>query len=658
MIKEKYSIPTMEDIRRIEWNGYNVISTFSGCGGSSLGYKMAGYKVLWANEFIPAAIDTYKANHLGTIVNTSDIRKLKPEEILDEIGLRVGDLDLFDGSPPCASFSMSGKREKLWGEVKKYSDTEQRVDDLFFEYVRLVRGLRPKVFMAENVAGLDMGKAKDILGRNQQNFFDDQSDTILETLRSSGYKVDYRILNSKYFGVAQSRPRLFIIGVRNDLSLSPSFPFKDLSAPIYTLRDAIEDIKDQEEEIARAMIDSKYEVLKWVKMLKPGESGDLYHPNGSYFSLKRIEWDKPTPTILQSHGRPGFACGAIHPEEDRPLTIPELKRVHSLPEDFILTGDFSKQWERVGRSVPPLLMKALALNIKENILDKIEQTEKTQIDILEETQKSDQPQNLRQFQHAYSHIGSVIEEKKEKPPIVKEETPQIDKTQPGEKWEFDKSVTDCFENMLERSIPQYDVMREAVFNLGSQFVRPHSTIIDVGCSKGTAIDPFINTYHQDNNFILIEPSKPMYEYCKNKYNKYPYKHSVDIQNTGILDAKLSSDTSLILSILTIQFTPIEYRLEILDKIYNTLSFDGAFIFVEKVLGSGNELNKKMVNVYHDHKKKNGYTQEDIDRKKTSLEGVLVPVTASWNQDMLRSTGFKKVDCFWRWMNFTGWIALK
>ena len=159
MIKEKYSIPTMEDIRRIEWNGYNVISTFSGCGGSSLGYKMAGYKVLWANEFIPAAIDTYKANHLGTIVNTSDIRKLKPEEILDEIGLRVGDLDLFDGSPPCASFSMSGKREKLWGEVKKYSDTEQRVDDLFFEYVRLVRGLRPKVFMAENVAGLDMGKA-------------------------------------------------------------------------------------------------------------------------------------------------------------------------------------------------------------------------------------------------------------------------------------------------------------------------------------------------------------------------------------------------------------------------------------------------------------------------------------------------------------------
>ena len=113
-----------------------------------------------------------------------------------------------------------------------------------------------------------------------------------------------------------------------------------------------------------------------------------------------------------------------------------------------------------------------------------------------------------------------------------------------------------------------------------------------------------------------------------------------------------------LSIHTIQFTPIEYRLEILEKIYNSLIDGGALIFVEKVLGSNNNINQRMVDVYHDMKKINGYSDEDIERKRLSLEGVLVPVTANWNEDMLRATGFRKVDCFWRWMNFAGWVAVK
>ena len=104
------------------WAGLKAVSTFSGCGGNSTGAKLAGFNMLWASEFIPEAQNTYRANHPGTILDTRDIRLVKPEEILDAVGLKKGDIDLFDGSPPCKSFSTSGKRDRGWGDVAHYSD--------------------------------------------------------------------------------------------------------------------------------------------------------------------------------------------------------------------------------------------------------------------------------------------------------------------------------------------------------------------------------------------------------------------------------------------------------------------------------------------------------------------------------------------------------
>src|SRR5687767_12534658 len=121
MTKPPYRVPSMAEIAAVPWNGFTAVSTFSGCGGSSLGYKMAGFRVLWANEFIPAAQEVYRANHPATILDTRDIRTVQPEDILDAIKLKPGQLDLFDGSPPCASFSTAGAREAGWGKVKKYS---------------------------------------------------------------------------------------------------------------------------------------------------------------------------------------------------------------------------------------------------------------------------------------------------------------------------------------------------------------------------------------------------------------------------------------------------------------------------------------------------------------------------------------------------------
>ena len=115
---------------------------------------------------------------------------------------------------------------------------------------------------------------------------------------------------------------------------------------------------------------------------------------------------------------------------------------------------------------------------------------------------------------------------------------------------------------------------------------------------------------------------------------------------------------LTLSILTLQFTPLEYRLSILDRIFKTLAPGGAFILVEKVVGSTAELDKLFVDTYYNLKGSHGYSDIDIERKKLSLEGVLVPLTARWNEEMLRATGFRAVDCFYRWANFAGWIAVK
>ena len=335
---------------------YQGISLFSGCGGSSLGYELAGMKILLANEFVQAAADTYRANFPNTIMIQEDIRKITGQDILDKIGMKKFELDFVDASPPCASFSMMGTREKKWGQVHKYSDTEQRTDDLFFEYIRVLKDIMPKVMVAENVAGLVMGNAKKIFSE------------IYRELESCGYNVSARVLNAKYFDVAQNRPRLIFIGVRKDLNVLPSHPSPQ-TAPT-PIKDVlkIHAVLNTPEQIEESKYPEHYSVMPLIRQMKPGESGSKYHVNGSYYGLRRLHWDYPASTILQGDAK-HISCSALHPDEDRKLTIPELKRVGSFPDDFILTGTFEQQWERIGRAVPPNMMKAIAEHVRYNILD-------------------------------------------------------------------------------------------------------------------------------------------------------------------------------------------------------------------------------------------------------------------------------------------------
>lgn len=362
--KEKYRVPGMKEIFDLPWNGFNVVSTFSGGGGSCLGYEMAGYHVVWANEFIPEAQNTYRLNHKLTHLNTKDIRQVTAEDIFKETGLKKGEIDLFDGSPPCCAFSTAGSRENGWGKVRAYSDSAQRVDDLFFEYTRLIKELQPKVFVAENVSGLVKGAAK--------GYFK----LILAEMKSCGYEVSARLLNAKYLGVPQARERLIFVGVRNDLvekyGVHPCHPKpKDF---VYTLTDAFEDVENSPEEEARLCETiKKYKIYKVIQKLpknppKPVSASKLM--NGSYFNLIRESMNRPCSTICCSTGNMS-AAGNVHPLYDRKFTIAELKRITSIPDDFKLTGDFAQQWERLGRMVPPIMMREISANIAKEILCKI-----------------------------------------------------------------------------------------------------------------------------------------------------------------------------------------------------------------------------------------------------------------------------------------------
>lgn len=229
---------------------------------------------------------------------------------------------------------------------------------------------------------------------------------------------------------------------------------------------------------------------------------------------------------------------------------------------------------------------------------------------------------------------------------------------PEDKWKFNSEVTGCFDDMLERSIPQYDIMRKAVTDLAKNYVKNKTDIVDLGASKGDAIDPLIQEFGAYNRYILCETSKPMLEVCRTRF-----KGLIDVNVVAVRDIDLRTDfpysnASVILSVLTLMFIPINYRQNILRKCYEMLNEGGALIVVEKVLGNSAEIDKIMIDLYHNKKNENGYDQEAIVRKSLSLEGVLVPLTAKWNEMLLYEAGFRFVDSFWRWMNFAGWIAIK
>jgi tRNA (cmo5U34)-methyltransferase len=227
-------------------------------------------------------------------------------------------------------------------------------------------------------------------------------------------------------------------------------------------------------------------------------------------------------------------------------------------------------------------------------------------------------------------------------------------------WRFDEEVTQVFDDMLARSIPQIDVMRQAVTALATRYAQAGSTVIDLGCSKGDAIAQLVEGRSTAASFVGLEVSKPMAVAARRRFDAFLASGTVRVMEwdlrTGL--PKLPKPVSVALAVLTLQFVPVEHRQRLVQDVHDELMPGGAFIVVEKVLGSTAVIDDVMVDTYLRHKREAGYSDEEIERKRLALEGVLVPQTALANEHLLWSAGFRQLDCFWRWMNFAGWLAVK
>ncbi len=353
---------------------FTVVSTFAGGGGSSTGYRLAGGKVIFANEFIEEAVRSYEANYPDTPVVFDDIRKLNRgreavEKLFAKYGVKKRELDIFDGSPPCATFSRaSGGKGKAKMEKKnvKYSDTTQdRVGMLIHDYVFMANVIQPKVCVIENVPDIATSPV---------------FEQAMERLRRYDYVVSFTKLIATHYGVPQKRERLFVLAVRPDIAkkagirsatdLEKVFPAR-LSKDL-TVRQALNGVEvnraEREMLLSETRRGASYEIVRKLP-LNPTKNIKIRNVDPSWrsdFSISRVAWDRPCPTITASGAQGRGGC--YHPDENRIFTIAELKRLAGLPDDFKLSGTFHQKAERIGRMVPPLMTKAIATAVYNKLL--------------------------------------------------------------------------------------------------------------------------------------------------------------------------------------------------------------------------------------------------------------------------------------------------
>ncbi len=353
---DAYQPYTLDDVEQQRaTNGYRAVSTFSGIGGSCFGLELAGFDVTFASEFIAAAQDCYRLNHPATYLDTRDIRELSADEILNTVGIEQGDLDLFEGSPPCSAFSVLGRGPDGWGKAKAYSGKQQVVDDLFFEWTRLLTELQPRMCVAENVPGLIEGPSR--------GYFN----LIMQTIRDAGYYVEANVLDSARLGVPQQRKRLFIVAVRKDLD--PTFEWPKPTHRPWPLRDMLPDVIEAWAKLDFAKTSGDRRYAERVSLSKPCPTiianGATLWGTGSW-GLRRSTTDHDAPAAVAAV-QAAYESTTKRTDTLTRLTITELCNLASFPVDTRFVGTYNQQWERIGRSVPPLMMRALATQIRRKL---------------------------------------------------------------------------------------------------------------------------------------------------------------------------------------------------------------------------------------------------------------------------------------------------
>lgn len=333
---------------------FNVVSMFAGGGGSSVGYKLAGGNVILANEISKSASKIYSNNHPYTKLITDNIKNFNPSK------MNLGEVDILDGSPPCITFSVA-KATKRELEIE-----ENPTETLVLDFVRVAKQIKPKICVIENV----------IQFQNAPVF--NQSISWLEKF---GYIVNFKILDAQYYGVAQRRKRLFIIGIRSDIANRVGILSKEQVLDLFpepnnnflTVRDALHQIKNEPHEreflLNHMRKSSHYEVLKAIPKNPPKKTrmSMIRDDWNSDFSLDRSSWDNPSPTIT-SLGQMVGQGGIAHPNEDRLFTIKELNRLMGLPDDYVMSGTYNDKAKAVGNMVSPPVMSSIAKSLYEKVI--------------------------------------------------------------------------------------------------------------------------------------------------------------------------------------------------------------------------------------------------------------------------------------------------
>ena len=328
----------LADLAGIEPNGLTAFSCFHCGGGSTMGYKLAGFRVLGGVEIDPQMMQLYRENHKpqhSYLMGVQDFNKIPRAKLPDELK----NLDLLDGSPPCSVFSMAGKREKKWGSEHHFREGQQkqRLDDLFMHFIEMARLLQPKVVVAENVKGLILGNAKGYVKE------------IFGAFHAAGYDAQLFLFNAARMGVPQARERTFFIARRRSLGCEPlTLAMQEPPIPIGA---AIADIQ-----LGGKVVWLTPETKALWSKVKAGESLAKAHPKGFRFNAYVADPKKPTHTLAAS----GDAV-PIHWKSARRFTGAEMCRVQSFPDDYNFCG--VDPGYVMGMSVPPFMTQRVALEI-------------------------------------------------------------------------------------------------------------------------------------------------------------------------------------------------------------------------------------------------------------------------------------------------------
>jgi DNA (cytosine-5)-methyltransferase 1 len=330
-----------------------VFSCFACGGGSTMGYKLAGFDVLGCNEIDPKMMEAYITNHKPKYsylepIQTFKLRNDLPDELYN--------LDILDGSPPCSSFSMAGNREKDWGKEKKFREGQanQVLDNLFFDFIDLAKEFQPKVVVAENVKGLLLGEAKAYVRKIYSEF------------DKAGYYCQHWLLDASKMGVPQRRERVFFICLRKDLAKQFLYQ-KDL----FTVAPKLElDFNENEIPFIKIEEDSNIGDTKMYPSLlemwnRTKIGAEMIRKTGNKaISHYKLDPKNVLATIIASE-----SSGAFHYKIPRTLTKIENCRGGSYPLDYNFCGTYSKYL--IGMSVPPVMMAQIANQIYLQWLSKL-----------------------------------------------------------------------------------------------------------------------------------------------------------------------------------------------------------------------------------------------------------------------------------------------